>query len=173
MNRKAFEEFERRVAAGKASEQEKIDFLFDWGRESRKGPRVLLEELTGDECWEVRYYALQTMVLDLKIKDPSSADLCWAALEQDPDESVKGMAAGCLGSIYFNSYRKDVARRLKRAFDEPSLDAGIKWGLYDSLRALVGRPPVGWNVPRDELLVRGPDKSQVEEVLLEVEQASP
>jgi hypothetical protein len=159
--------------AGKASEQEKIDFLFAWKRQGGEGPRSLLEQLAADESWEVRLYALQTMVLDLKIKDQAAADLCWAALEHDPDESVRGMAAGCLGSIFFNSNRKDVARRLKRAFDRPSCDAGIQWSIYDSLLGLVGRPPVGWNVPREEVLHRGPDKDRVEEILREVARGKP
>jgi hypothetical protein len=173
MKKKTFEELRRRVTTGKASEQEKIDFLFAWKRQDGEVPPSLLEQLATDGSWEVRYYALQTMVLDLGITDQTAADLCWAALENDPDESVKGMAAACLGSIFFNSYREDVARRLKRAFDRPSYDAGIQWSIYGSLLGLVGRPPQGWRVPREEVLHRGPNKDRVEEILREVARGKP
>lgn len=173
MKRKAFEELQRRVMTGTASEQEKIDFLIAWGREGSKGPRSLLEELAADDSELVRFYALQTMVLDLEIKDQAAADLCWAALEKDPDDSVQGMAVGCLGSIFFNSYREDVAHRLKRVFDQASPDTGIQWSIYDSLLGLVGRPPVGWSVPRDELLHRSPDEARLEEILREVARRRP
>ena len=168
MKRKAFEELQRRVMTSTASEQEKIDFLCAWGRQGGEGPRSLLEELAADDSWEVRYYALQTMVLDLGITDQAAADLCWAALENDPDDSVKGMAAACLGNVFFNSYRGDVAHRLKRALDHASYDTGIRWSIYDSLLGLVGRPPVGWSLPRDEVLHSGPNEAQVEEILREI-----
>jgi hypothetical protein len=65
MKRKTFEELQRRVITGTASEQKKVDFLCAWGRQGDEGPRSLLEDLAADNSWEVRYYALQTMVLDL------------------------------------------------------------------------------------------------------------
>ncbi|MFY9824699.1 MAG: hypothetical protein WAM82_25200 [Thermoanaerobaculia bacterium] len=171
MKRKTFEQLQRLVVTGAASEQERIDFLRTWYRQGKEGPRSLLEVLAVDDYWEVRYYALQTMVIDLGIRDQAAADLCWAALEHDADELVKGMAATCLGSIYFNSYRQDVAYRLMRAFDH--VNVAIQWSIYDSLRRLVGLPPDGWRVPREEVLHRGPDTARVEEILREVARGQP
>jgi hypothetical protein len=173
MEKTNFEELHQIVAAGTASEQEKIGFLCAWGRQGGKDCRSLLEKLAADASWEVRYYTLQTMVLDLKIKDQAAADLCWVALENDPNESVNGIAAACLGSIFFNSYREDVAHRLKKTFDRASHDAGIQWSIYDSLLGLIGRPSEQWRVPREELLHHGPNEAWVEKILHEVARKRP
>ncbi len=158
----AFRECFDRVVHGLASSQEKIDFLFLLADVSRdQAPRSVVEALTTDLDEEVRLYALQTLVLDLKFKDEQSAELCWQALDRDPDDLVRGMGAACLGSIFFGSFRDDIVRRLREYFVLEGKYPGLQWALLDSMRALVGLSPESWKVPRDVLRNRSPESHRL------------
>jgi hypothetical protein len=148
-----------------ASEQEKVDALFALQVLPRAEiPRELIQNLATDPAAEVRYYTLHTLILDLEYKDNISAELCWRVLQNDPDEDVRGMAAACLGSIYFGSRRRDLFERLRAQFEESVNYPGVKWAIFDAMRALVGLPPETWKIPREMLLSQGPDPERLNEV---------
>lgn len=138
------EELWKLLDAGRSTPQDRIDAVCLAGtlRDSSAIPRVW--RLTRDEDEEVRYYALQTLVLDLKVKTSEAADLCWRLLEKDPDEDVQSMAAACLGSIFFGTDRVDVFQRLRRHLAGEAMPLLVKGTIYSALFKLAGRPPSEW-----------------------------
>lgn len=152
-----------------ASEEEKLALVWA-AREAPSPPglRPLLENLAVDESEEVRKYALQTLVLDLNCKDAQAAQLCWNALEVDPELEVRSMGAACIGNIYFASRRTDLVRRLRGHFDRAAHFPALQWTLLDSMRLIAGQPPIRWNVSRQRLTREGPgaDDLQIMEAAL-------
>lgn len=133
-----------RIHRGQAEEQEKIDtaVLTGTSGEARFVPH--LRALLDDDSSLVRYYALQSLVLDLQQKNAEMAERCWNLLGGDPDESVRGMAAACIGSMHFGRRSIAVFRRLVAELKNPSQPPLAKSGIYNSLFELAGRPPSEW-----------------------------
>lgn len=159
------DELVERNRAGRASAQEKIDLLFLVAKlPPATVPRLIVEELATDPDEEVRLYALESLVLDLKFKDTRAAEICWRALLRDADSEVQGMAAACLGSIYFGSRKREIFERLKGRFFQAGTTPSVQWSLFDSMRGLIGLPPERWQLPRASLLSVGPDESRLTEL---------
>jgi hypothetical protein len=144
LDQETLEEQWRKIALGLASDQEKIDAAVLTGqRGDRKYvPRLLL--LLGDPDGEVRYYALQTLVIDLKQFDKAVEERSWKALCEDQDEDVRSMAATCLGKIYFNSRSRSVFIRLLDQLKAPGQPDSAKGLIYSALFKVAGRPPSEW-----------------------------
>lgn len=133
-----------RLDTGTATPQDRIDALTLAGRlkDQSSAPRVW--RLTCDDDELVRYFAIQTLVLDLDVKTADAAELCWRLLDGDPDEDVQGMAATCLGNIFFGSGMFDVFERLKRLLRSTSLPGFVKGSIYRALFSVAGWPPSKW-----------------------------
>ena len=134
----------REVALGRASEQQKIETASRTGKSKATAFIPQLRELLRDEDPEVRYYALQALVLDLKQKDSEMAGVCWRFLEEDPEKDVRSMAAACLGSIYFGSGDRRVFERLVRVMKDPRQPDYAQRGAYSALFSVAGRHPNEW-----------------------------
>jgi len=140
----SLEELWRRIDSGLADEQEKIDTAVRSGESKQERYIPLLVRLLDDEASQVRYYALQSLVLDLRQKDSFMEARCWQLLKEDPGEEVRGMAAACLGSIYLNKRSAHVFRQLLGELEGMSQSPVVKASIYTSLFKLAGRPPMEW-----------------------------
>jgi hypothetical protein len=140
----SLEELWRRIDLGTAEEQEKIDgaVLAGESHDSAFVPRLL--SLLTDQSGQARYYALQSLVLDLKQKDDEVRDLCWNLLGKDSDEDVRAMAATCLGSIYLGTRSANAFHQLVRELKDPHQPSSVKGSLYTALFKVAGRPPLEW-----------------------------
>jgi HEAT repeat protein len=135
----------RRIEAKEANEQERIDAAMESGR-SRDSKRVpLLLGLLHDDEGQVRYYALQALVLDLQEVGEAMAEKCWQLLTADEDDDVRSMAATCLGKIHFATDRLEVARRLQIELKSPDQSDYVKGAIYATLFQVAGRPPSEWS----------------------------
>lgn len=134
----------REVELGRASAQEKIDLACQTAEAGATRFISQLRELLRDEDSEVRYYALQSLVLDLKQKGSDMASICWELLEEDPDEDVRSMATACLGSIYFGSRDRRVFRKLTTIAKDSKQPEYVRWRAYGALFKIAGRPPSEW-----------------------------
>ena len=74
---KRLDDLWRKIDLGVAEEQEKIDgaVLAGESHDSVFVPRLL--SLLTDQSGQARYYALQSLVLDLKQKGGEVSELCW------------------------------------------------------------------------------------------------
>ncbi len=142
--REKLEELWKLVDSGRSSSQDRIDAVTLAGRLGDRAAVPRVWRLTADEDEEVRYYALQTLVLDLRAKTGETADLCWRLLERDRDEDVQSMAAACLGSIFLGTNRVDVFQRLAEKLRSRSVSGFVKSSIYGALFSLAGRPPAEW-----------------------------
>jgi hypothetical protein len=134
----------RKNELGEATAQEKIDAACLAGElhDVDSIPRIC--SLLQDEEALVRYFAIQTLVLDLKEKSDSMAERCWQLLRNDPDEDVRGMAATCLGSIHFGTNSRTVFDQFHQLLKNPDECAFVKRAVYRELFSLVGRHPLEW-----------------------------
>ncbi len=138
-----FQSLERKLMLGQATSQEKVDFAALAGRLGSVVHVPLLWKLLQDEDSEVRYYSLQSLVLDLHERDGAMLDRCWQILESDEDEDVQRMAAIGIGSILYGSNDLGAFDRLKRMMQAVE----SKWlqeGLYTTMLKLTGAPPSEW-----------------------------
>lgn len=141
----------RRVQLGQASEQERIDAAFLTADQQARAFVPELKALLADESENVRYFALQALVLELKERTSEVAETCWCLLEADPDEDVRHMAAAGLGSIYFGQKRRDVFQRFAGQLRDEMQTGHVKGAIYNALHELAGLPPSEWpltNFPR-------------------------
>lgn len=134
----------RAVSLGQASEQQRIELAIRTGRSKASAFVPQLRKLLRDEDPEVRFYALQALVLNLKQKDSQMAEVCWRFLEEDPDEDVRSMAIDCLGSIHFGSGDRRAFERLVRVMKDPTQSEYVQQSAYSALFKLAGRPPTEW-----------------------------
>jgi hypothetical protein len=153
-----------RIQLGQATRQEKLDFLETLSTTHCREHRELAENLVSDESPLVRYYAIQTLVMDLQFKDDESVKLCWRVLRGDDSEDVRSMSASALGSIFFATRRSDVADELAAAF-RAETDNGVRWSILDSIRALLALLPAQLTVSRNRLLKESPPSSAIDELL--------
>jgi hypothetical protein len=132
------------IDQGLAGDQEKVDAaaLAGKSRDPRHAPR--LHRLLDDEDEQVRYYALSSLVLNLQQKDAAMEKRCWKLLQQDPDEDVRGMAAACLGSIYFGTLSARIFRQFLEELKSPEQPLRVKDTIYSTLFQIAGRPPLEW-----------------------------
>lgn len=134
----------RDVGLGRASDQEKIDLACETAEAAATAFIPQLRELLRDADSEVRYYALQALVLDLKQKGSDMAGICWGFLEEDPDEDVRSMATACLGSIYFGSGDRRAFERLVSVMKDPRQSEYVQRRAYSALFSVAGRHPNEW-----------------------------
>src|SRR5687768_11215044 len=115
-----------RIDQGVAAEQEKIDAATLSGKSNNKAyvPRLL--KLLDEPEGQVRYYALQSLVLGLKKKDEEMRRICMKLLRQDPDEDVRGIAAACAGNISFGSRSPQIFSQLLAELKSPDQPARAK-----------------------------------------------
>ena len=150
----------RRVTLGLADAQEKIEASWLAG-ESRETKYIEpLVKLLNDDEEQVRYFALQALVLDLQQIDKRAADLCWRLLNEDPDIDVRSMAATCLGKILFNSWSLENFHKLVDQLKGPGQTPHVKGAIYDALFKVAGRPPSEW--PRGQLGRREFEESDID-----------
>ena len=142
--REKLDELWKLVDSGRSSPQDRIDAATLAGKLGDRSAIPRVWRLMADEDEEVRYYGLQTLVLDLKAKTGETADLCWRLLERDRDEDVQSMAAACLGSIFLGTNRVDVFQRLAEKLRSSSISGFVKGSIYGALFSLAGRPPAEW-----------------------------
>ena len=124
--------------------QERIDAaaLSGESKDLRYVPKLLY--LMDDEDSQVRYFALQSLVLDLQQTDSSMQDLCWSLLRFDSDEDVRRMAAACLGKIFFGTRSNQIFRRLLAELEDPGQPPAVKGAVHRALFQIAGRPPLEW-----------------------------
>lgn len=140
----ALNELWKKVTLGVAREQERIDAAFLSGENKDNGSIPRLLRLLGDDAALVRYYALQSLILDLEQKDDVMRERCWKILREDPDEFVRMMAGTCLGNIYFAVKSRRVFAMFVRELKNPKQPWGAKDLIYSALFKLAGRPPLEW-----------------------------
>lgn len=134
----------QQIDKGLAGEQEKVDAAVLSGKSKDHRYVSHLQSLLNDEDGQVRYYALQGLVLGLQQKGDAMGERCWELLRQDPDEDVRGMAAACLGSIYFGTRSYRVFQNLLKELGHPEQSLRAKGTIYDVLFKIAGRPPAEW-----------------------------
>lgn len=105
-------------------------------------PRLL--RLLEDDEGQVRYYALQSLVLDLQQNSGRIQELCWDLLRHDPDDDVRSLAATCIGKIWFNTGSRQIFRQLLAELKNPDQPALAKSLIYSALFKIAGRPPLEW-----------------------------
>lgn len=132
------------VALGDASDQQKIDAAWETGRARANRYRKAVEQLLDDPEEQVRYYALQCLVLDLGQADDTMKARCWQFLRLDPDEDVRAMAASCLGSLYQGSRSVEAFNSLEIELHSQAQSPYVKGAIFRSLFAIAGRPAVEW-----------------------------
>jgi HEAT repeat protein len=132
------------VALGRASADQKIDAACLGAElgDSESVPNIV--ELLSDGDGDVRYFALQSLVLDLKQKTEEMARRCFLILQEDSEEEVRGMAAACIGSIYFSSKNGEVFKRLKGIVRDLSEPGFVREAAYQAMFSVVGKPPSEW-----------------------------
>lgn len=134
----------RSVALGKAGSQEKIDLAWESGESKASEFAPQLRHLLRDHNEEVRYYALQALVLELREHDPEIQEVCWRLLEEDGDDDVRSMAARCLGRILSGSGDRETFSRLVQILKDQSQPSRVQRSAYEALFDLAGRPPREW-----------------------------
>ncbi|MGD2114649.1 MAG: HEAT repeat domain-containing protein [Acidobacteriota bacterium] len=134
----------RSVALGKAGSQEKIDLAWETGESKSTEFAPELRRLLEDDDEEVRYYTLQSLVLQLHEHDSDIQQVCWRLLETDDDDDVRSMAATCLGRIYSGSGDLRVFSRLVEVLKDQNQSGGVQRSAYEALFDLAGRPPREW-----------------------------
>lgn len=157
----------RRIDAGESTPQDRVDALTLLGGLKDLSFVAKVLTLTSDDDDLVRYFALQTLVLDLGVKTSDVAGICWRFLTDDPDEDVRAMSAACLGSIFFGTRRLDVFRRLKDALQNRFLPSVVGGAIYDALFKLAGRSPTEWPglvEPRRVFQARDVDWRKIDEL---------
>lgn len=133
-----------RIAQGSASPQERLDAACMAGKLGERSLLPGVKSLLEDEDGQVRYYALQAVVIDLGEKTPEMAETSWRMLETDPDEDVQRMAVSCLSTIFFGRRKKEVFQRAVDYLRGKGLSGYVKGGLYGLLHKLAGLPPREW-----------------------------
>jgi HEAT repeat protein len=132
------------VALGGVSDQEKIHAAWETGLARANRYRRDVENLLDDPEDQVRYYALQCLVLDLGQEDDDMQARCWQFLRLDPDEDVRAMAATCLGSIFQGSRSAEAFNSLEAELRNPAQSSYVKAAIFRTLFGIVGRPPAEW-----------------------------
>ena len=132
------------IERGFAIAQEKIEAAVLTGecRDRRFTPHLL--HLLEDKEDEVRYYALQSLVLDLQVTDDLMQERCWELLREDPDADVRRMAAACLGKIILVRKSLHAFMRLVDELRSSSQPRAAKGAIYAALFQAAGRPPLEW-----------------------------
>lgn len=127
-----------------ASTQAKIDLAVRTGESRISTFRPQLRGLLTDRDPQVRYYALQALVIDLHDHDPEVIQACWSFLACDPDEDVRSMAATCLGSIHFASGDRQTFDRLVEVLEQTRQSPNVRLSTYVALFQVAGRKPEEW-----------------------------
>lgn len=133
-----------RVEEGVADGHEKAEAAWLAGEEKSRTRVAQLLELVRDDDREVRYYALQSLVLDLQQTHSEIEQACWDLLKDDPDEYVRSMAATCLGKIHFASLRSEALGRLVTELKNPTQPSLAKAAIYSALFKIAARQPHEW-----------------------------
>jgi hypothetical protein len=134
----------QKVSSGTASSDEKIDaacLAAELG-DTESVPKIVA--LLDDSDEDVRYFSLQSLVLDLKEKTENMASLCFRLLREDSGEHVRSMAAACLGSIYFNTKDRRVFSQLRGIVADSREPDFVRGGAYRALFSITGKPPSEW-----------------------------
>jgi HEAT repeat protein len=139
-----FEKRWLRIEQGLAEEQERIDAAADAGSEERWQDRDRLRHLLADPAEMVRYFALQSLAIDLGDLEPDVEEACWRLLDHDPSGDVRSMAATCLGKFLYRRPSLASFRRLVRALKDRDYDSRARGGIYDALFCAARRPPAEW-----------------------------
>jgi len=108
--RKRLAQLVKLIGEGQASPQDRLEAVSLIGSLEDASYVTLVRKLLEDDDSEVRYHALQTLVLDLDQKDGESATFCWKMVS-DQDEYVGSMAATCLGSIHSGTRRESAMKK--------------------------------------------------------------
>jgi hypothetical protein len=134
----------RRIDLGVAEEQEKIEAarLFAKSKDPRNVHYLL--DLLDDEAGQVRYYALQSLILDLQQTDDDMRERCWRFLRDDDDEDVRAMAATCLGHIFRGSRSVEAFSLLEAELCCSEESSYVKAAIFRALYDIVGRPAAEW-----------------------------
>lgn len=148
------------LAAGSLSEQEKIDLVVSTGRKHARQFTEQVRALLDDQSNLVRYYALQTLVIDLKAHGPEVETTCWSYLENDPDEDMRSMAATCLGSLKAGTGEARSFHRLVSRLRGHEPSAHVRRRIYSALFQLSGKPPSEW--PEFGISWRDLDKIEID-----------
>lgn len=143
-NSKDLERLWEQIALGTASEQQKIDAAWETGRAHANHYRRAVEKLLDDPEGQVRYYALQCLVLDLGQADDEIHTRCWRFLRMDPDEDVRAMASTCLGSLFQGSRSAEAFNSLEAELHSPAQSTYVKGAIFRTLFGIVGRPATEW-----------------------------
>lgn len=146
-SRFAFDALRTKVARNIATDQQKIDFAVMAGELKETAAQELIYGLLGDRSEDVRYYALRTLVLESLDRSERAAAKCWKLFDDDSSGRVRGMAAGCIGSLLAGSKQPVAFARLKQrlagAADE--FEAEL---VLEALYNIAGRPPHEWPTQR-------------------------
>lgn len=134
----------RKIDLGIANEQDKIDVACSAGQAGDVVAIPRLMRLLSDDSAQVRYYALQALVLDLQKTDAEIERHCWRMLREDLDADVRGMAAACLGKIHFANSSYSAFQRLVAELKDPAQPPRAKSSIYGALYKVAGRPPSDW-----------------------------
>lgn len=134
----------RKVHQGIATKQDCVDAAALAGRSGDPAFVPYLQKLIKDADAQVRYYALQSLVIDLQQRDPQMQEHCMYLLRKDPDEQVRSMAATCLGKIFFGTLHSRIFRQLLAELKSPDQPQLAKHSLYVALFQVAGRPPLEW-----------------------------
>jgi HEAT repeat protein len=106
----------KEVDSGMATSQQKVDAIWESGEAKYINRLDDIIELLRDPCGQVRYYALQAVVVKYGIH--SFESLCWDMIDFDEDEDVRSAAAACIGFINENSKNKNLILRLSDMLKE-------------------------------------------------------
>jgi HEAT repeat protein len=129
----------RNIADGAAPVQSKIDAAWVTGEMRAVKFIPCVEELLLDESEEVRYYALQCLVLDLHQVEHEAT--CWRFLRDDSSDDVRALAAACIGSIYEHSFAKATFDSLESELHSASQSPEVKGSVRTALRTITGLVP--------------------------------
>lgn len=130
----------KRIAA---SQEEKLDALWRTADGAASAFSSDVRLFVFDPDPEVRWVALQTLVLDLDQKGEREISLCRERLINDDDDLVRSTAAGCLGSALFGSRDKEVFHLLRERLErDPSWI--VRSAAYNAIMSLDGRGPDEW-----------------------------
>ena len=134
----------KKVETTTASVQEKIDAACLAGKLDDVPSIPAVYQLLDDEDENVRYFALESLVLSLGLKGRSAVSRCWSILADDPSDDLRALAASCIGSSYYGTGLPDVFNRLKCVAADESLSGRVRFSAYSALFQVAGCPPLQW-----------------------------
>lgn len=112
--------------------------LHRFGNEAFLEARPTVEAFLENASPELRYIALNVLVLHWGLMDHRPTSLRMAT--EDPDEDVRRLAAACVGSLFRGSRSPDALRVLLGIIAEKHENAFIHDSAYSAILEILGVP---------------------------------